>query len=127
MKQQRTQGTFNDSKNKVTFDLPVVVYEENGLQVIYSPSLDLFGYGKTLSTARTSFTLTLEEFINYTTHKKTLDKVLKKLGWIVKKNNKSFVAPSLGYMLDENKQFNEIFNTKDFKKFNEQIQVPLYA
>ncbi|HKR03455.1 MAG TPA: hypothetical protein VJY62_02380 [Bacteroidia bacterium] len=127
MKHQRTRGTYADSKKKVIFDLPVVTYEENGLQVIYSPSLDLFGYGKTMAEAKNSFTITIEEFIGYTTHKKTLEKVLKGLGWQIKKSNQRYIAPSLGYMLDENEQFNEIFNTKDFRKFNEQIQVPVNA
>src|SRR6185436_13748270 len=110
MKHQRTRGTYADSKKKVIFDLPVVTYEENGLQVIYSPSLDLFGYGKTMADARNSFIITIEEFISYTTHKKTLEKVLKELGWQIKKSNLRYIAPSLGYMLDENEQFNEIFN-----------------
>ncbi|MEO8150348.1 MAG: hypothetical protein ABI723_22130 [Bacteroidia bacterium] len=127
MKQQRTKGTYADTKKKVIFDLPVITYEENGLQVIYAPSIDLFGYGKTLAEARNSFTITMEEFISYTTRKKTFEKVLTGLGWKVKSANRKFTAPPLGYMLDENEQFKEIFNKKDFRKFNEQIQVPIYS
>ncbi len=87
MKQQRTSGIYTGKKEKITFDLPIVTYEENGLQVIYSPSLDVFGYDKTHAEARKSFTLTLEEFLLYTTHKKTLETVLKNMGWVVKKIN----------------------------------------
>ena len=127
MKQQRTRGTYVDLRKKIIFDLPVVSYEEKELQVIYAPSIDLFGYGKTIDEAKNSFAVTLSEFIRYTTHKKTLEKVLKGLGWQIKKPQRHFIAPSLGYMLDENKQFREIFNTKDFRKFNEQVQVPVFA
>jgi hypothetical protein len=127
MKQQRTKGAYTDSKNQVVFDLPVVSYEEDKLQVIYAPSLDVFGYGKTERDAMDSFKIALEEFIRYTTNKKTLTKVLENMGWVVKPKKRMFKAPSLGYLIDENKQFNEIFNHKNFRKFNEQIGVPMYA
>ena len=93
MKKQQTSGTYTDSANKVTFDIPVLAYTEKETEVIYAPSLDLFGYGKTEGAARESFVLALEEFIRYTTHKKTIEKVLEQLGWKIKKHK--FKAPSL--------------------------------
>lgn len=124
MKRQRTSGTYSDKKNKVTFDLTIVSYKEGALHVLYAPSLDLFGYGKTEAEANDSFKTALEEFIRYTTIKKTLEQVMKQLGWEIKTKKHLFKAPSLSHMLQENKQFNEIFNNKEFRKYNEQVRVP---
>ena len=123
MKQQRTTGIYIDKTKKVIFNLPVVSYEENRLQVIYAPSIDLFGYGKSMEEAKQSFNIALEEFIRYTTRKKTLATVLKQLGWVKKK--KEYKAPPLGYLIKENDQFNSIFNEKDFKKFNQQVELAI--
>src|SRR5438552_19042072 len=96
MKQNRTAGMYLDKDKKVTFDLPVLSYHEAGLQVIYAPYLDLFGYGKTEKEAKESFKITLEEFIRYTTAKNTIEKVLKQLGWKIKTKKHLYQAPSLG-------------------------------
>src|SRR5437667_365711 len=114
MKQHRTSGTYVGKDKKVTFNLPVLSYEEDGLQVIYAPALDLFGYGKSEGDAKESFKLALEEF-------------LKQLGWEIKPKKNLFKAPSLGYMLEENEQFNSIFNKKNFVKYNEQFRMRLSA
>ena len=127
MKQQRTSGTYSDKKHKVIFDLSILSYKENDLFVLYAPSLDIFGYGKTESEASDSFRSALEEFIRYTTNKKTIEQVMKQLGWEIKPKKHLFKAPPLSYMLEENEQFNEIFNNKDFRKYNEQVGVPMYA
>jgi len=127
MNQQRKVGEFKDYKKKVVFDLVVLSYLENDLHVIYAPSIDLFGYGKTESEANESFNLALEEFIKYTSNKGTLIKVLTQLGWEVKPRKLYFKSPALGYMLKENEQFNEIFNQKDFSKFNHRVEVAVSA
>jgi len=127
MKQHRKVGEFKDNKKKVVFDLVVLSYLENDLHVIYAPSIDLFGYGSTESEANESFKITLEEFIRYTSNKGTLNLVLKQLGWEVKPRKFYFKSPPLAYMLNENEQFNEIFNHKDFSKFNHQVEIAVSA
>ena len=127
MKPQRKAGEYRDQAKKVVFDLVVLSYLENNLNVVYAPSIDLFGYGKTESEANDSFKTTLEEFIRYTTNKGTLNKVLKQLGWEIKPRKLLFKSPPLGYMLNQNEQFNEIFNSKSFSKYNQQVEIALTA
>lgn len=77
------QRNFSNKGNKIDFNLPVIKFEEESLFFIYSPALDLTGYGKTEGEAQSSFEETLSQFLNYTTNKKTLVSELKKLGWEV--------------------------------------------
>ena len=60
--------------------------DDNKVNIIYSPHLDLSGYGKTMSDAKESFNIAFEDFIDYTFKKKTLSKVLSHLGWQVKES-----------------------------------------
>jgi hypothetical protein len=64
--------------------LSLVEFEEDNVTIIYSPALDLSGYGYNHSEAKSSFSEALHEFFRYTSNKNTLDKVLKELGWNVK-------------------------------------------
>ena len=97
--------------------------------MIYAPTLDLFGYGKTKKEAEESFEITLDEFMRYTVNKGTLIPELKRLGWEVSENKKKpkFIAPLLSYLLTDNKQFNEIFNKGEYHKYNQQISIPAFA
>ena len=119
-KNKKVAGSFKTPTVKVDFRFDVVEYEENGLTVIYSPALDLFGYGKTAKKAQESFTLTLEEYLRYTTNKNTFFADLRQHGWKVekKKQNIKVNPPSFDKIVSGNEQFQEIFNHKDFKKFN---------
>jgi len=58
--------------------------DENDVHFIYSPHLDLTGYGKNLTEAKKSFEIVFDDFIDYTLKKKTLGQVLTKLGWELK-------------------------------------------
>ena len=59
--------------------LSLVEFEEDNVTIIYSPALDLSGYGYSQPEAKQSFWEALPEFLRYTNNKKTLDKVLKDL------------------------------------------------
>jgi len=48
---------------------------------MFAPALDICGYGKNTAEAKQSFGIVLEEFINHTSNKNTLNTVLNKLGW----------------------------------------------
>jgi hypothetical protein len=122
-------GSFESGKNKVEISFALFAYEEGKLKVIYSPALDLFGYGKTEREAEISFEITLEEFLRYTLDKNTLMKELKRLGWKVKgdSQHRKFYQPNLGTLLKDNEQFNEVFNERPFRKYNEKVQLQLQA
>lgn len=80
------EKAFNTSAHYIKVKLLLISFiDENGIYIVYSPHLDLSGYGKNEKEAQESFDINLEEFIDYTIKKKTLSNVLKKLGWQVKK------------------------------------------
>lgn len=64
--------------------------KEEGINYIYSPALDLTGYGKNVKEAKESFEVTLKEFIDYTDNKKTIFDELEHLGWLVNNANNEF-------------------------------------
>lgn len=129
MQNKSGKRSYRSAKEIIDFELSLIAYEEEGLHVVYSPALDLFGYGATEREAEKSFSITLGEHIRYTTNKNTFLKDLKIHGWkiLAKKHRKKVFAPPLGQMLKENDYFNEIFNEKDYTKYNEKVSVPVYA
>lgn len=62
------------------------------MTIIYSPALDLSGYGNTINEAKESFKIALEEFIRYTLNENTFNDVMKKLGWASLRAHQSFQA-----------------------------------
>jgi len=76
------EGKYKNKAADVIVRLLLIQFQdENKIHFIYSPHLDLTGYGNTLQEAKKSFEIVLEDFVDYTITKKTLGKVLKDLGW----------------------------------------------
>ncbi len=119
------KGSIKDTRNIHQFELSLFSFIDEGVRIIYSPALDLSGYGKTVAEAKVSFELTLEEFVRYTSNKNSLQKELKRLGWEIKKKSKPYSAPELSSMLQKNDYLANIFETKDFKKYNETVALPI--
>lgn len=112
----------------LVIELSLLSYQEDGVEVIYSPTLDLFGYGKTEEEAKDSFEVTLQEFVRYTTNKKTLQAELQRLGWkITGRNKRNVSAPDLNELLRDNEMLHDIITTKDFHKYNRKVEVPAFA
>lgn len=123
----KLEASFNSIRgNGFKVRLSLLSFKEADLNVIYSPTLDLFGYGHTDKEAKKSFEITLEEFLSYTLNKGTLEKELKILGWKITggKKNKRIVAPDLEKLLRDNEQFNNIFNNKEYHKFDKTLTIP---
>ena len=130
MKNLDFQGHFAGSKAHVDVRVGLFQFEENGLTYIYSPAFDLTGYGQNLKEAKTSFEVALEEFLTYTTNKKTFVKVLNKLGWKVKTSDfksRKIRAPELAELITKNSYLAEILNEKDFTKFDQTVSVPAFV
>ena len=101
--------------------------DENKVHFIYSPHLDLTGYGKNLSEAKASFEIVLDDFIDYTIKKKTLSKILTKLGWEIRgniKRPKKVIAPSITSIISENEYVSEIFDNYTTKTFHQEVGIP---
>lgn len=113
---------FNNGKYHV--GLSLVEFKEENVTIIYSPALDLSGYGHSQVEAKNSFSEALHEFFRYTNNKKTLDKVLKKLGWSIKGSKKKpkFNPPKDSELVKSNPLYNEIVNKKNYKVSREDVE-----
>lgn len=123
LQSRNTAGSSAAAHVSIRVQLPIINFEENGCKVMYCPALDLSGYGMSDDEAKESFRITLEEFFRYTINKKTLDKVLTKLGW-VKKSPRRISPPTMDIMLSKNRNFRNIFNKYSFTKTNASIAIP---
>ena len=85
MKQIGFKGKVKKGLVTVNVSVPLLSFKEDDTFIVYSPALDVSGYGDTEEEARKSFEITLEEFINYTLNKKTFQSELTRLGWKIKK------------------------------------------
>jgi len=113
---------FNNGKYDISLSL--VEFKEEDVIIIYSPALDLSGYGYTEVEAKNSFSEALHEFFRYTNNKNTLDKVLKKLGWSIKGSKKKpkFNPPKDSELIKSNPLYNEIVNKKNYKVSREDVE-----
>ena len=104
--------------------LSLVEFKEDNVTIIYSPALDLSGYGYSKAEAKNSFSEALHEFFRYTNNKKTLDKVLKKLGWTIRGSKKrpKFNPPKDSDLVTSNKMYSEIVNKKNYKVSRENVE-----
>ena len=114
---------FNNN-GKYYVGLSLIEFKEEDVTIIYSPALDLNGYGYSKIDAKNSFSEALHEFFRYTSNNKTLDKVLKKLGWSIKGSKKKpkFNHPKDSELVKSNPLYNEIVNKKDYKVSREDVE-----
>ncbi|MDP4228048.1 MAG: hypothetical protein Q8910_16940 [Bacteroidota bacterium] len=118
-------GSFKEEKKKIDLKLPFIAFEEDGCQIVYCPALDISGYGLTEQEANDSFKVSLESFLSYTINKNTLLSELRRLGWNVKNFYKPIVPPKMSKLLSDNENFSRIFNDHPFRKFDQDVEIPI--
>jgi len=123
----RAQGHFNQAKGFVHINLALISFKENDVTIIYSPALDLSGYGNTVDEAKRSFEINLEEFIRYTTNKGSFFAELEKHGWKISKRKKSYASPHLDDLLATNDFLSDIFRDNQFHRYNLDVSIPAFA
>lgn len=122
----KLSGDYEGSNYNLDVNLVVIIFEEEGMYYTYCPSLDIMGYGKTEPEARDSFTTMLDEFFEYTIKKKTLRKVLKDLGWSIRKSKKKPIyPPNLEDLAKHNPELSEILNNKNYRSSKETVSMPV--
>lgn len=125
------QGKLQTSTNTVKVKLLLFHFvDENKINFIYSPHLDLTGYGNNTEDAQHSFEIVLEDFVDYTMKKKTLGKVLHQLGWTLKglpQRPKKVIAPSITSIIKDNKYISEIFDKYPVNTFHQEIGLPAFS
>ena len=115
------------SNQKFHIGLSLVEFVEDNVVIVYSPALDLSGYGNSEEEAKSSFSESLHEFFRYTHNKKTLDKVLISLGWSKNgtKAKPKFTPPKDSDLVSSNSLYNDIVNTKNYKVSREEVEFAL--
>lgn len=127
MEAGKLSGEKDFGGKHVTVDVPVMLFEEDGLHYAYMPAFDLTGYDTTKEKAIESLTIVLDEFLRYTLNKNTFFIELKRLGWKVKSKKRPLVAPQMSDMVNTNEQVRDIINSKSFSTSSYQLNVPAFA
>ncbi|MGG5487086.1 hypothetical protein [Gaetbulibacter sp. PBL-D1] len=125
MDKKRANAKYSDGRQNIEFSVSIFLWEENSIFYVYSPALDLTGYGLTKDEARESFETVLEEFIKYTHNKKTIFKELENLGWAVNKRRKRVVSPDFEDLLSENEHFRHLYKSKDLVRDSSNVNLQL--
>lgn len=123
-------GEYKHSKNtSIMINLQILEFKEDDIFIVYSPHLDLSGYGKNKDEARKSFEIAIEDFLSYTLNKDTFAKVLIDLGWKIRMRAKvkKPKAPSFSEMVANNEYLSEILDNHDIHMYQKPISMPTYA
>jgi len=124
------RGGFENKAGSVKVMLLLFHFEdENKVHFIYSPHLDMTGYGSNMEEAKNSFEIVFEDFIDYTLKKETLSNVLTGLGWELKgsaKKQKKVFAPSITSVIKENKYVSEIFDKYLVNTYHQEVGLPSF-
>ena len=125
------EGSYKNIGGNVVVRLLLVHFQdEKGVHFVYSPHLDLTGYGNSYGEAKKSFKITMEDFVDYTVKKKTIGKVVTELGWKVKGSIKKpgkVIAPSISSIIGKNDHISEIFDKYPANTFHEEVGIPAHA
>ena len=120
---------FKNAEANVKANIVLISFKEEENYIIYSPHLEVTGYGKSEEEAMESFNHCLGVFLDYTVNKKTLHKELISLGWELKKgtikNPKKINAPSISELLKHNSALEELLNKHDIKTTQKEVSIPL--
>lgn len=131
MSNYRFEGDYKNHAGNVRVNILLVHFvDEGGVHFIYSPHLDLTGYGNEEESAKESFKIVFEDFVDYTLKKKTIGKVLTNLGWELKgtlKRPKKVLAPSITSIISDNDYVSEIFDKYPVNTYHEEVGLPAYA
>lgn len=125
------KGDYSSKNARINVKLLLVHFvDENGIDFIYSPHLDLTGYGNSEAAAKDSFEIVLGDFIDYTLKKKTVSAVLRELGWKVKgqsKIPKKVTPPSMADVIMRNDYVSNIFDQYPVNTYHQDVELAVPA
>lgn len=119
------EGKFRSSSSDTLISLSLFIWEEQGLYYVFSPALDLYGYGKDEPEAKDSFEFNLNEFVTYTENKKTIFKELERLGWTTNRKKNRIKAPDMEEMMIDNVDLRSILSNPNIKQENTNVELAL--
>lgn len=120
---------FKNSEAKLNAKIVLVSFKEDDNFIVYSPHLEVSGYGKTQQEAMDSFNHCLGVFFDYTVNKKTLHEELISLGWQLKKGTikkpLKINAPSMSELLKHNTALEDLLNKQNISTIQKEVAIPL--
>jgi len=127
MEQPKITGQYRNKSGHIEMSLLLKGWkdEETGFYFLYSPALDLTGYGETMELASKSLRITLDEFVKYTHKKKTIFDELEQLGWMVNRKKKRVQAPDEEHLMRESKVFRNLQNMMGVSNMEQDFHLQL--
>jgi len=123
------QAKYINKNTEVGVDIVLFCFKEGDVELVYSPYLEISGYGKNEEEAMDSFNINLEAFLEYTTNKKTLVKELTRLGWDVVKGNskkpKKISAPTWENIINKNETISHLLNNTNVRTSRRELKLPV--
>ncbi len=115
------EGTWKGMNQKIEVNIPLIIFQEEAVHIVYCPALELSGYGYSETEAKASFETALSEFLLYVTRKDTLETVLTGLGWQIRSKNKPMIPPSLDELSDGNENVKNILDNIPHQIYNRSV------
>jgi len=119
------KARFIKGNEQLDIKLDLLLFEEDGVNFVYSPALDLTGYGHGEENAKKSFEIVLEEFVRYTDRKKTIYSELERLGWTVNRLKKRVTAPVEDTLVERNSTYRELKDNPNVHASTSRLQLAL--
>ena len=110
----------------IAVSLSVLAYHEaDGIHYVYSPALDLFGYGYNPAEARASFDTALAEMMRYAVAENTLDSLLAEYGWqaLATDGQVRYQAPDLRELTRRNPELLDMLDRPEFRKYQQEAEL----
>lgn len=121
-----------DLKNAQVIAKAMVVlfsFQDADNYIVYSPQLDISGYGKTQKEALSSFDYCLAGFLDYSAKNETLFDELTCLGWKLKKgtnnNFKQIKAPSWSDIIKKNQSLKVLLSEYNISTQQREVEFPV--
>ena len=123
---------FKDLKNAQVIAKAMVVlfsFQDADNYIVYSPQLDISGYGKTQKEALSSFDYCLAGFLDFSVKNETLFDELTCLGWKLKKgtnnNLKQIKAPSWSDIIKKNQSLKVLLSEYNISTQQREVEFPV--
>lgn len=122
------KSEFKNNITTINSQIIIISFKEDDTYIVYSPQLEITGYGNSEKEAQESFEICLSEFFDYTTKKKTIVEELVHLGWELKKGTekhpKKVNAPTWVDLFRKNPAFSDLMNSKETRTSQRSVAIP---
>lgn len=104
--------------------LDIFSYREGNVRIMYSPALDISGYGNTVEEAKRSFYIVFHEYLRCCVENGTLDADLIKHGWKKIAAESDYRSPDIVSMIRSNSNLRSLIQG-NFQKVSRTLSVPV--